>query len=640
MIYLFENTWGWLLAALVCGAIAGWFTWSNQRRDGWLSGWAMWAAIAFVAALAIAGLRLFAGRWGLWVETALLFFASYIIGCFVGGWARAAVGLDAKATAPTDAVATAAVSPSVEIFGHDTAECYPGVRPPGLAAATGKADNLTLISGVTLLNEKFCNDIGVHHYSQIADWTPDNARWFDYHLTQPGCVGRERWIEQAKSLAQGKGLDIGAVTHDAVAATTIPAGITIAETSIATSALDTTDALQNSDTSHAAARSALTMAEAERVVAIRAAADKAEVQRAQEAHRAAAIAESARIDAARNAAVKADSEPAEAARLVAAKAEADRNIALKAASDKAEVDRLAVAGRVEADRFAAVQKADMERAEAARLSAAKVAADKTEADRLAALRKAEADRAAVAHPGARPAALAATSGVQGDDLKLIKGIGPKNEKTCNELGVYRFGQIAEWTPENATWVGHHMSFPGRIEREHWIPQAKLLNAGVDTDHSLGVKSGLITMDDSADAPLSAADASALQQGLPLVSASVDGEGGHSGKRPLGLAGPRGGKHDDLKRIRGIGRQNELRLHGLGIWHFFQVAGWTAENVKWAGSYLSFPGRIDREEWISQAKALAAGIETEFSKRVAAGLVPTSKNDASGQGNKTVMSPEA
>ena len=119
--------------------------------------------------------------------------------------------------------------------------------------------------------------------------------------------------------------------------------------------------------------------------------------------------------------------------------------------------------------------------------------------------------------------------------------------------------------------------------------------------------------------------------LPELAPAVEDEAKHSGARPLGLAAPRGGKADDLKRIRGVGKHNEQSLHGLGVWHFDQIAAWTAENVKWAGSFLAFPGRIDRERWVSQARDLAAGRETDFSKRVAAGLVPTSKDGgASGQ----------
>lgn len=102
-----------------------------------------------------------------------------------------------------------------------------------------------------------------------------------------------------------------------------------------------------------------------------------------------------------------------------------------------------------------------------------------------------------------------------------------------------------------------------------------------------------------------------------------------GTRPLALATPLGGKADDLKRIKGIGPQNERKLHGLGVYHFAQFAAWSAENAKWAGSFMAFPGRIEREDWIAQAKVLATGAETAFSKRVDAGDVPTSKSDGKG-----------
>lgn len=120
---------------------------------------------------------------------------------------------------------------------------------------------------------------------------------------------------------------------------------------------------------------------------------------------------------------------------------------------------------------------------------------------------------------------------------------------------------------------------------------------------------------------------------PPPAPPVAGEDTIPGRKPKTFAAPRGGVADDLKRIRGIGKQNEGRLHALGIWHFDQVAGWGASEVEWVGTYLAFPGRIDREEWVAQAKTLASGAETEFSQRVARGEVATSKDDGSkGQGN--------
>ncbi len=125
--------------------------------------------------------------------------------------------------------------------------------------------------------------------------------------------------------------------------------------------------------------------------------------------------------------------------------------------------------------------------------------------------------------------------------------------------------------------------------------------------------------------------------MPATMPRVEGEDLIAGARPMGLLAPRGGTADDLKLIKGIGRQNEGRLHGLGIWHFDQIAAWTKENVDWVGAYLAFPGRIEREAWVSQAQELASGGETDFAKRVKRGEISTSKDDGSlGQGNVAQM----
>jgi len=78
-----------------------------------------------------------------------------------------------------------------------------------------------------------------------------------------------------------------------------------------------------------------------------------------------------------------------------------------------------------------------------------------------------------AYQGKRPESLQQDD-AEKDDLKLISGIAEVNETKLNELGIWRFSQIAAWTPENIEWVGHYLAFPGRIEREDWVGQAKEL----------------------------------------------------------------------------------------------------------------------------------------------------------------------
>jgi predicted flap endonuclease-1-like 5' DNA nuclease len=78
--------------------------------------------------------------------------------------------------------------------------------------------------------------------------------------------------------------------------------------------------------------------------------------------------------------------------------------------------------------------------------------------------------------GAPPQGLAAAEG-DPDDLQQISGIGPGIEKVLHELGIYHFWQIAQFTPDNVTWVNQRLRFKGRIEREDWINQARRLAAG-------------------------------------------------------------------------------------------------------------------------------------------------------------------
>jgi predicted flap endonuclease-1-like 5' DNA nuclease len=86
-------------------------------------------------------------------------------------------------------------------------------------------------------------------------------------------------------------------------------------------------------------------------------------------------------------------------------------------------------------------------------------------------------------------------------------------------------------------------------------------------------------------------------------------------QPEGLASPRDGRADDLKLIKGIGPKLEKLLNSKGYFHFDQIAGWGENDITWVDENLiGFKGRISRDTWVEQAKALAAGEETDFAKR--------------------------
>lgn len=67
-----------------------------------------------------------------------------------------------------------------------------------------------------------------------------------------------------------------------------------------------------------------------------------------------------------------------------------------------------------------------------------------------------------------------------------------------------------------------------------------------------------------------------------------------------------GAADDLKLISGVGPALEKKLHALGVTSLAQVAAFTKEEIERVDAELNFKGRIDREDWIGQAKTLLAG----------------------------------
>ena len=99
---------------------------------------------------------------------------------------------------------------------------------------------------------------------------------------------------------------------------------------------------------------------------------------------------------------------------------------------------------------------------------AKKAAPKEEAPKAAKEEKA-ADAA--------PAALFAAPEGEPDDLKKISGVGPVLEKKLHALGITKYAQVAAFTAEDVARVDDALSFKGRIGREDWIGQAKMLAEG-------------------------------------------------------------------------------------------------------------------------------------------------------------------
>ncbi len=90
--------------------------------------------------------------------------------------------------------------------------------------------------------------------------------------------------------------------------------------------------------------------------------------------------------------------------------------------------------------------------------------------------------------GKKPETLTAPRDGGADNLKLIKGVGPKLEALCNQLGFYHFDQVAKWSDDEVAWVDENLEgFKGRVSRDEWVRQARILAEGGETEFSQRAK---------------------------------------------------------------------------------------------------------------------------------------------------------
>jgi predicted flap endonuclease-1-like 5' DNA nuclease len=174
------------------------------------------------------------------------------------------------------------------------------------------------------------------------------------------------------------------------------------------------------------------------------------------------------------------------------------------------------------------------------------------------------DRIGVAHKG------------EADDLTIISGIGGWIQNKLNALDIFTFRQISNFNKEDVHLVTEAIEyFPGRIERDEWILQAQEL---VRID---GKKSDLLKR--------------------------IRDRQGRIYYDRLGIAH----KHEanNLTLIDGLGLWVEERLNTLGIYTFSQISKLTHTDIETITEVLEIiPGRIEHDNWVSQAKELAKKYE--------------------------------
>lgn len=107
------------------------------------------------------------------------------------------------------------------------------------------------------------------------------------------------------------------------------------------------------------------------------------------------------------------------------------------------------------------------------------------------------------------------------------------------------------------------------------------------------------------------------------------------KKPISvkLAKPVGGKPDNLTLINGIGNVIEKKLHGLGVFHFEQVANWSKTQAEEFSKAVGFPGRAGRENWVKEAAIFMKGGTTSHANKVEKGEIPTSRKSSAAEKGK-------
>jgi predicted flap endonuclease-1-like 5' DNA nuclease len=171
----------------------------------------------------------------------------------------------------------------------------------------------------------------------------------------------------------------------------------------------------------------------------------------------------------------------------------------------------------------------------------------------------------------RPVGLTSPRGGMADDLTRVVGDDDSTVSGLKSIGVYHYDQIANWSEEQSNWVNNHMKFDRRVGREQWVKKARLLSDRKEAEFQ--------RLFGSATASAAAADVSFRVQSPSAPPA------------------------DDLKRLKGIGPENEKALNALGIYRYEQIAIWTRKDIQRVEGHLEFDGRIEREEWVKQAQLL-------------------------------------
>jgi predicted flap endonuclease-1-like 5' DNA nuclease len=172
-----------------------------------------------------------------------------------------------------------------------------------------------------------------------------------------------------------------------------------------------------------------------------------------------------------------------------------------------------------------------------------------------------------------------------DDLKMISGIGPFIEERLHALDIFTLSQISKFKARDIETINEAIIyFSGRIERDEWVAQA------TELVHNNDIKEQLLTR-------ISERKANIYYDRIGVAKKE---------------------EADDLTIISGIGGWIKEKLNVLEIYTFLQISKFTKEDVSIVTEAIEyFPGRIERDEWIHQARELVriAGKKSELLKHI-------------------------
>lgn len=418
-------------------------------------------------------------------------------------------------------------------------------------------DDLTKIRGIGKPTQGRLNRNGIYYYDQIAGFTGGDLAWADKEMTLEGRVVSDRWIPQAKLLAGESGSASGGGASG-VAAGAAAGGAAAASASSGPAAADDDDSDAESLVD---VPSALTAEEAE-------------------AERLLASGEEIAPPASRLDAPRAGHSPDDLTKIkgIGPKINGKLNdqgiyyydqIAGFKGSDLAWADReLDFKGRAVRDRWVPQAQGLMEMSGGSGATA-------------------PAPSGLLDKP---------IDGRAPDDLTAIKGVGNVLQKQLNEKGIYYFSQIADFSDSDQEWANQELGFPGRVERDNWIPQARELMSAAPSTSSAAAAA--VVEQEYEPGAMSGDETEAMRL---IESGNFVADDSNRPSSLLQSASK--GAQDDLQRIKGVGPKLEDLLNNLGIYYFRQVAEFSATDIAWVDSKLQFKGRIVRDRWVDQAKRL-------------------------------------